>query len=149
MTVRDFANWALDASQLRDIARFQNLYYEGPTNNYLGLIGKSSAEIAIIGDVYKHSFTALSETYNVGLSSGYSFGLQGAYARTQTIGVVNEIYAWWQGRDSAAEHYKDLNNNVVGGYVGLWLTQRLSGLTNDQALRAINYIYENSDIFIK
>jgi hypothetical protein len=62
---------------------------------------------------------------------------------------VNEIYTWYKGRDNAAEDYKDRRNNVVGGYVGLWLTPRLSGLTEDQALRAINYIYENSDLLLK
>lgn len=79
MAMRDLANFVLDVSGLRDIARSENTYYETPTNNYLVSIGKTDVEIGAIGDVYKHAFTALSETYNIGLSPNYPTGVGGAY----------------------------------------------------------------------
>ena len=35
MTIKGLADWGLDASQLRDIARFQNTYCEVPTDQYI------------------------------------------------------------------------------------------------------------------
>lgn len=65
----NLVDWVIKASGLQGTAKAYNTYYEIRTNNYLQLKGWTDAEVATFGDVYKHPFAALTETYNVALSA--------------------------------------------------------------------------------
>jgi hypothetical protein len=152
--VQDIVSWVSDktgitsvASSIDSFARQKNDYYAALANEY---VVSQGYDPLVVGDVFKHALASMMETFERAKDQDYTsrYGLGGAYTSVQTLGVANELVAWWKNRDNTAEHYKDLYNNVSGGLAGLYLSQKASSLDISEALPIVDYLYQNNQLLI-